>query len=146
VGISEHKRNSIKIFSKNSKLRSLSVIMRSSVMTQMKYVRWLITLRLFLWYFDIIKWQTWEDYAGENSSSYINILYKPHWWCNGRLCVRTPFRSNQRPWNLYLLLLQSRRSIKEAEQKICWLKIRIICPSRVTDCCFRELAQYKSNY
>lgn len=32
VGISEHERNSIKIFCKNSKLRCLSVIMRSSVM------------------------------------------------------------------------------------------------------------------
>jgi len=56
----------------------LTFTMRSSVMTQMKYVRWLITLRLFLWYFYIIKWQTWEDDGGENSSSYINILYKPH--------------------------------------------------------------------
>jgi hypothetical protein len=49
-----------------------------------------IILVIFLY-----KWQTWEDYGGENSSSYINILYKPHWWCNGRLCVRTSFGSNQ---------------------------------------------------
>jgi len=41
--------------------------------------------------------------------------------------------SNQRLYKLVILLLHQARSIKEKE------------PSLSTDCCFNELAQYKSN-